>query len=181
MSEKLAQDASHNPAGVQPTSTKAAPARPKTVETAFWLLVAAAVLVLVRIAVGIAVVNSAGHKETIGETLGTANIPFWVEEQTSGYVWSGIITAVILGAIALLSRMGYGWPRIVLILVTISTALNTRVQFFASIITVYETAWVTLVSVLLTLAAVVLLFLAPSGTYFKSMRQYRKGRKLGQA
>jgi hypothetical protein len=138
-------------------------------------------LVLVRIAVGIAVVNSAGHKETIGETLGAANIPFWVAEETSGYVWPGIITAVILGAIALLSRMGYGWPRIVLILVTISTALNARVQFFASIITVYETAWVTLVSVLLTLAAVVLLFLAPSGTYFKSMRQYRKGRKLGQA
>ncbi|MCC3292177.1 MULTISPECIES: hypothetical protein [unclassified Arthrobacter] len=182
MSEQMAQDANYNPyAGVQPatpaTAPVAAPARPKTVETAFWLLIAAAALVLIRIPVGIAAVNSEKHKEEVGSIFGTANIPWWTSEEISGYVSGGIFTAVILTAIALLSRMGFGWPRIVLILVVISTALNTRVQFFASVVTVYPAAWVTLVSVLLSLAATVLLFLTPSNHYFKSMGQYRKGKK----
>ncbi|MCQ1954516.1 MULTISPECIES: hypothetical protein [Arthrobacter] len=182
MSENVAQDANYNPyAGVQPVAPGNAPARPMTVEMAFWLLLAAAALVLIRIPVGIMAVNKDDHKSEIESFLGPDNVPIWIRNEISDYVWAGVITAVILAAIALLSRMGFGWPRIVLIFVVIFTALNTRVQFFASVIPVYETAWVTLASVLLSLVAAVLLFLAPSGAYFKSMGQYRKGKKAVQA
>ncbi|MCQ1996520.1 hypothetical protein [Arthrobacter sp. zg-Y1171] len=182
MTEKIAQDANQNPyAGAQPVAPGNAPARPKTVEMAFWLLLAAAALVLIRIPVGIMAVNKDDHKSEIESFLGPDNVPIWIRNEISDYVWAGVITAVILAAIALLSRMGLGWPRIVLIVVAVLTALNSRVQFFASVIPVYETAWVTLISVLLTLAATVLLFLTPSNHYFKSMGQYRKGKKAVQA
>ncbi|UWX97417.1 hypothetical protein N2K95_01600 [Arthrobacter zhaoxinii] len=183
MTENVAQDANQNPyAGAQPAAQTpatpgAAPARPKTVEMAFWLLMAAVALVLIRIPVGIMAVKSEKHKEEIASIFGEANIPWWSSEEISGYVSAGIFTGIILTGIALLSRMGFSWPRIVLIVVVILSAMNTRVQFFASVITVYPAAWVTLVSVLLSLAATVLLFLTPSNHYFKSMGQYRKGKK----
>lgn len=72
-------------------------------------------------------------------------------------------------------------PQFSTIVVGILAALNTRVQFFASIVAVYETARVTLASVLRSLAAAVLLFLKPSNAYCKSTGQHREGRKLGQA
>ncbi|WP_342022989.1 hypothetical protein AAE021_14295 [Arthrobacter citreus] len=182
LSEKMVQDATNNPyAGDRPAVPAIAPARPTTVEAAFWLLLAAAALVLIRIPVGIWAVNKEEHKSFIENGLGPDNVPIWVGGEISGYVWSGVITAVILAAIAMLSRMGLGWPRIVLVVVVIFTTLNTRVQFFASLVTVYETAWVTLASVLLSLAAAVLLFLKPSNAYFRSTGAYRKGRKLSQA
>ena len=182
MSENVSQDTSYNAyAGGQPAAHTPAPSRPKTVETAFWLLMAAAALVLIRIPVGIMAVNTDKHKTYIENGLGPDNVPIWVAGEISGYVVSGIVTAVILAAIALLSRMGLGWARIVLIVVVVFTALNARVQFFASLVTVYETAWVTLASVLLSLAAAVLLFLKPSNNYCTSAGAYRKGRKLSQA
>ena len=165
-----------------PAKTRAlTPARAKTVETAFWLLIAAAVLVLVRIPVGMWAVDKDEHKKAIEDFLGPDNVPIWTGNEVSEYIWAGVITALILTAIAVLSRMGLGWPRIVLIVVAVFTALNARVQFFASVIPVYETAWVTLISVLLTLAATVLLFLKPSNDYFKAIKQHRKGKALNPA
>ena len=179
MSEKTGRDANDNPyAGAQSALPAAAPARPKTVEAAFWLLVAAAALVLSRIPVGVAVVNTDEHRSVIANRLGPDNVIPWMAGEIFGYFGFGLVTAVILAAIAALSYEGHGWSRIVLIVVVIVTALDTRVQFFASLVTVYETAWLALASVLLSLAAAVLLFLKPSNEYCKSAGQYRKGRTI---
>lgn len=182
MSEKMVQNTNSNPhAGAQSPTRGVTPVRPATVGAAFGLLLAAAALVLLRIPVGMWAVNKDENKSVIEDALGPDNVSVWVAGEISGYVWLGVITAVLLAGIALLARRGLGWPRIVLIVVVIFTALNTRVQFFASLVTVYETAWVTVASVLLSLAATVLLFLKPSNEYFKVTGQYRKGRQLSQA
>lgn len=182
MSEKTAQNANHSsnaPGG--PGTALAAPARAKTVEIAFWLLLASAAAVLIRIPVAISVLNTDEFKTRLEETFGAyVIVPNWIASESSGYVWSGIITAVVLAAIAVLVRMGLGWPRFVLIVVTVLTALNMRVQFTQEPV-VMAAAWVTLAAVLLMLAATVLLFLPQSGAYFKSRGQYRKDRTLSRA
>lgn len=182
MSEKMGRDAYENPhPGARSGLPAAAPPRPRTVEAAFWLLVAAASLAIIRIPVAVAAANTEKYKSVIANGLGRENVVMWMAGQIFGNVLWGLITAVILAAIAVLSQAGHSWSRIVLIIVVIVTALNARAQFFASPVTVYETAWVTLASVLLSLAAVVLLFLKPSNNYCTSAGQYRTGKKLSQA
>lgn len=130
---------------------------------------------------GISALNTDEFKARLEETFGDyVIVPNWIASETSAYVWSGIITAVICAAIAVLVRMGLGWPRFVLIVVTVLTALNLRVQFTQEPV-VTSAAWVTLAAVLLTLAAAVLLFLPQSGAYFKANGQYRKGKALSRA
>ncbi|MCC3280428.1 hypothetical protein LJ754_14855 [Arthrobacter sp. zg-Y40] len=182
----MSQETSYsNSGGFQPATpapAKAmAPARAKTVETAFWLLLAAAATVLIRIPVAIVTANQDRYKSQMERSLGPENAEIWANNQIEGFTTAGIITALILIALALLSRMGHGWPRIVLIVVVVLTALNTRVQFSGSLVDVYEVAWVTLVSVVLTLAATVLLFLKPSSDYFKARKQHRKSKAAAQA
>ncbi|WAP51778.1 hypothetical protein OL239_18955 [Arthrobacter sp. ATA002] len=182
MSEKMAQNANQGSSTAGgPVAAPAAPARAKTVGIAFWLLVAAAAAVLIRIPVGISAVNSDEYKAELEAVFGrNVIVPNWIASESSAYVWSGIITAAVFAAIAVLIRMGLGWPRFVLVLSVVLTGLNMRVQFTQEPV-VTAAAWVTLASVLLALAAAVLLFLPQSGAYFKSVSRGRKNKLASQA
>ncbi len=138
---------------------------------AFWLLIASAAAVLIRIPVGISAINTDEFKAELDAVFGrNVIVPNWIASESSAYVWSGIVTALIFAALALLVRMRMGWSRYVLIAATVLTGLNMRVQFTQEPV-VTAAAWVTLASVLLALAAaVLLLFLPQSWAYFAAGR-----------
>ena len=167
MSEKTAPNAVR-------TSRRAGGPRAKrtnTVEIAFWLLLASAAAVLIRIPVGISAVNTDEFKAELEAVFGrNVIVPNWIASESSAYVWSGIITAVIFAALAVLVRMRMGWSRYVLIVAAVLTGLNMRVQFTQEPV-ISSAAWVTLASVLLALAATVLLFLPQSRAWFASKAQ----------
>lgn len=159
-----------------------APARPKTVAVAFWLLIAAAAFLILRIPVGVAVLNSAGYAEALQAshegTYFIVDVPGTIAARMPSMIFPPMIMAVITVLAALFIRLGHNWARIVLTVFTVLSALLAW-PMFAVDTPVMPAVLMSLVAVLLTVAATVFLYLAASGAYFKSMKQYRRAGKSG--
>ena len=185
MSEKTPQDTNYGyTAHPQVSAAGAPPARPTTIEAAFWMLVGAALLLIIRIPAGIAVLNSEEYQaelEAEFEASGyIVDVPATVASGTSFLVLAGIVSAAVLLLCAILSRIGQGWPRILLAVVTVLSLLNLRV-LATDDVPVMAMVLLTAGSVLLTLVATVLLFLKPSSGFFKARKQHRQAKALNPA
>ena len=159
-----------------------APARPKTIAVAFWLLIAAAAFLIIRIPVGVAVLNSAGYAEALQAshegTYFIVDVPGTIAARMSSMIFPPMIMAAITVLAALFIRLGHNWARIVLTVFAVLSALLMWPMFSVDT-PVMPAVLMSLAAALLTVAATVFLYLAPSGAYFKSMKQYRRAGKPG--
>ena len=163
--------------GGQPAAAPAAPQRPAAVERGFWLLIASAVLSLIAGILSIVELMSDEGRSELAQVSGLTP----AEADTA--VTIGIVTALVIGVIsvavsvlfAVFARKGHNWARIVI-------AVFAGISLFglAGINGSLE-GILSLVSILLIIAAVVLFFTKPASAYFSQMQQYRQAKSLGNA
>ena len=150
----------------QPT---AAPARPSTVEYAFWAFIASTVIGLVG---GLLIF---GNRDAITDALrnsNTQNGGGLTETQIDQAVNIAMITAVVISVIiaalyllfAFKLRAGRNWARIVLTVLTALSLLSLLVG---------QSTIVGYFGVLAAVAGVVLSFMTPSNAYFAAARTIR--------
>ncbi|WP_341395541.1 hypothetical protein [Arthrobacter sp. G119Y2] len=158
------------------------PARPKQVNLAFWFLIASAVLGLISLPIAIAYMNSPEYLEyleTVSRDLGlevdSASLSAAIASSSATSVVSGIIGLAVRVGLAFLVRAGFNWARIV---ITVFAVLS-----LFSLIGLFVTGPVvgvlTLAAVVATIAAIVLLYMKPSGEYFARKKAYRQAQKFG--
>ncbi|MCC3291712.1 MULTISPECIES: hypothetical protein [unclassified Arthrobacter] len=163
--------------GGQPAAPPAAPERPAAVERGFWLLIASAVVSLIAGILSIVTLMSDEGRSELARVSGLSS----AEADTA--VTIGIVTGVVIGVIsvavsvlfAVFARKGHNWARIV---ITVFAALSL---FGLVGINGSLEGILSLVSILLIVAAVVLFFTAPATAYFNQMKQYRQAKSLGYA
>lgn len=146
----------------------APPARPRWVTVAFWLCLAAGVLqVVVTIVSAVRAHASRAQVSSTLSRMGTAN---GRQIDVNTVVTLGIVMSVVVGVIAVvvyvglafLIRHGYGWARIVLLIVAVLSLLGFR---GADGLGALKAAVV--------VVATVLVFLSSSATWFLDMKDHR--------
>ncbi|MBD7996359.1 hypothetical protein H9639_13725 [Arthrobacter sp. Sa2CUA1] len=163
-------------AGPAPAGAAAAPARPKTVDLAVKMIIAALVVSIIAIPTGIAVLNSEEYQAALFDEFGYyVDVPATVASGITFLIIAGVISAAISLLIAFFIYRGHNWARIVLTVFTVLSLINLR-SLFADGVPVMSSALMSLAAAVLMLAATVVLYLAPSGRYFTAMKQYRKGK-----
>ena len=163
--------------GGQPAPQATEPARPAAVDRGFWLLIASAVVSVIGAILSIVELGSDESRSELAQTSGLTS----ADVDTA--ITVGIVVALVIGVIsvavsvlfAVFARKGYNWARIV---ITVFAALSL---FGLVGISGSAAGIITLVSILLPIAAVVLFFTAPASAYFNQMKQYRQSRKMGYA
>ncbi|MET4060130.1 amino acid transporter [Arthrobacter sp. UYP6] len=169
-----------NPYGQTPPAED--PARPQQVNMAFWLLIGTAVLGLISLPFTISYMNSPEYLEyleTVSRDLGLQVDSQALADSVAGSTISTVL-GVILGTavrvgLALLVRAGFNWARIVLTILAVLSLIGLIGLFTTGPVV----GVLTLVSLVATLAAVVLLYMKPSGEYFTRKKAYRQAKKLG--
>lgn len=163
--------------GQDPAVPAAAPVRPKQVEISFWLLIASLVLSVISIPVGIAVLNSDASRDLMQSQFDgtglTVDVDATITAATAVLVVVGIISSAVSLLVSIFIRKGHNWARIVLTVFAVLSLLNLTDLSVGNLPAVAGT--------LLTVAATVLLYLAPSPAYFTAAKQYRQSKKFGPA
>ncbi|HEY8589981.1 MAG TPA: hypothetical protein VIL55_10555 [Naasia sp.] len=144
--------------------------RPTTVEIAFWLYIATAALTLLGTIIGLTQIDAAREAalrqlEAQGQALDPAAI--------DGIVIVGVVIGVIIGVVftvlwalfAIFLRRGMGWARWVLLALTILALPG-----------LFSTNVLSIISVLLPVAATVLAFLPQSTAWYRDMRAAKLAR-----
>ncbi|CEA09789.1 hypothetical protein BN1051_03162 [Arthrobacter saudimassiliensis] len=147
-----------NPYAGMPQAPAAEPVRPRTVELAFWLVIASSVL------------NILNYFLTLN----------YVTEMSGGAVVTGaaaggfIFGTAIRIALAALARQGQNWARIVL---TVFAALS--LTGLLGLFVAGPLAGLTgLLAIATFVAAAVMLFLKPSNEFFTASKAYRQAKKF---
>ncbi|MDM7990768.1 hypothetical protein [Arthrobacter sp. zg-Y877] len=161
----------------QPANPPAAPQRPAAVERGFWLLIASAVASLLGLLLALPELTSDETRSELARQSGLSA----AEVDTA--VTIGLVTAITIGLVsvavsvlfAIFARKGHNWARIV-ITVFAALSLLTLIGIDGS-----AAGILSLISVLLTVAAVVLFFTKPASAFFAQMKQYRQAKALGYA
>ena len=153
------------------------PQRPAAVERGFWLLIASAVTSLIGLVLSVATLTSDAGRAELARTSGLTG------SDVDTAVTIGLVTALVIGVISLainvlfavFARKGHNWARIVMtVFAGLSlTGLLTLDGSPAGILS--------LVSILLLIAGVVMLYLAPASAYYNQMKEHRQARKMGYA
>jgi ABC-type multidrug transport system fused ATPase/permease subunit len=158
------------------------PARPKQVNMGFWLLVGSAILGLLTLPFAISFMNSPefidnlqGVAREANVELDSAFISTAIAGSTFSTVLSGIFALAVSVGLAFLVRAGFNWARI---LVTIFAAFSLF-GIFDLFFTGPIAGVLTLAQILVTVGAVVLLFMKPSSEYFARKKAYRQAQKFG--
>jgi hypothetical protein len=152
------------------------PARPKQVNMGFWLLVGSAVLGLLTLPFAISFIdNLQGVAREANVELDSAFISTAIAGSTFSTVLSGIFALAVSVGLAFLVRAGFNWARI---LVTIFAAFSLF-GIFDLFFTGPIAGVLTLAQILVTVGAVVLLFMKPSNEYFARKKAYRQAQKFG--
>lgn len=161
----------------QPAAAPPAPVRPKQVDLGFWLLIAAAVVSVISIPVSIAYLNSAEFEEAFLST-GAANVSASdldaiIAITAATTVFFAAISVAIAVLVALFIRKGHNWARIV---ATVFAGLGL---FGLANLTMAGAlmAVLTVLSILLPIAAVILLWMKPSTEYFNAAKAFRQFKK----
>lgn len=150
-----------NPYAGMPQAPAAEPARPRTVELAFWLVIASSVLNILNYFLTLDYVNEmSGGAVVTGAAAG-------------GFIFG---TAIRI-ALAALARQGQNWARIVLTVLAVLSLTGLLGGLFLA----GPLAGLTgLLSIATFVAAAVLLFLKPSNEFFTASKAYRQARKFAQ-
>ena len=154
-----------------------APERPAAVERGFWMLIASAVISAISLILSVLALTSDEGRAELASTSGLS------AADTDTAVTIAVVTAVVIGVIsvaisvlfAVFARKGYNWARIV-ITVFAALSLTGLIGIDGSVAGILS-----LISILLTIAAVVMFFTAPASAYFKESGAYRQARKMGYA
>ena len=154
-----------------------APVRPKQVDLGFWLLIAAAVVSVISIPVTISWMNSDGFRDMLAETSTTAisasDMDAIIAVSATTTVFFSVVSLAIALLVALFIRKGHNWARIV---ATVFAALGlfgmVNLANAGALIAV-----LTVLGVVLPIAAVIALWMKPSTEYFNAAKAYRQFRK----
>lgn len=149
--------------GLGPEKPAGPVALPKEVNLAFWLIIGAGILGLIGIPF-----NIAAAKEAADSQLPASGANITPEEfntmLTAVVVVFAVVGAALYALIAVFVRKGANWARIV---ATVFAVISLTNLFGGLVITVLQ--------VLLGMAAVVLLYLKPSNEYFRASRKPKYG------
>jgi hypothetical protein len=158
------------------------PVRPKQVNMGFWLLIGSAILGLLTLPFAISFMNSPefidnlqGVAREADVELDSAFISTAIAGSTFSTVLSGIFALAVSVGLAFLVRAGFNWARI---LVTIFAAFSLF-GIFDLFFTGPIAGVLTLAQILVTVGAVVLLFMKPSNEYFARKKAFRQAQKFG--
>lgn len=150
------------------TTTPATP--PRFVQIAFWLFLLTAAVHLVTLI--IAAANSGTTTATAKTQIAKNGASSAVTHQAQSLVGTSVVVGIVLGAVFLIAfvvfdlfmRRGAGWARIVLLIVTILS--------LSGVIGAYGFG---ALGVVAAVVATVLMFLRPSGEYFRSVKASKAG------
>jgi hypothetical protein len=143
------------------------PTAPRSVVASYWMLLVSAALpvliVILTLATWNSVVNQLVQQRPAGTTVA----------QASGAIHSYLIANITLDLIfaalyvgfAILMRRGRNWARL---------SITAIVAVFAVLGVLNNSGLVTLISILIELAAIGMLYTKPSKEYFAAMRQHRR-------
>lgn len=153
------------------------PQRPSAVERGFWLLIASAVASLIGLVLSVATLTSDAGRAELARASGLTG------SDVDTAVTIGLVTAVVIGVISLavnvlfavFARKGHNWARIVMA-VFAGLSLTSLIGVNGS-----PAGILSLVSILLLIAGVVMLFMGPASAYYNQMKEYRQARKMGYA
>lgn len=153
----------------------APPAVPSLVNTAYWLILAAALMQVIAAIMGAVYAGSPEMKQRIQDQLQGQNISAdaAATAQTVGVVTVlvvGLISVVIYVLIAIFIRKGMNWARITgTVLAVISLYQLASLTFPAGIFVLLQVA--------LGIVAIILCWLKESNAYFVGMKQHRAALK----
>ncbi|WP_146362893.1 hypothetical protein [Arthrobacter yangruifuii] len=155
----------------------AVPQRPAAVERGFWLLIASAIVSVIVLILSMVTLTSNEGRADLAAAGGLTG------DDVDFAVTIGLVTVIVIGVISLavnvlfavFARMGHSWARIVMA-VFAGLSLTALFGVDGSVESILS-----LVSLLLLIAGVVLLFLAPANAYYSQMQAYRQAKKMGYA
>lgn len=158
------------------------PTRPKQVNTGFWLLVTSAVLGLISLPFAISFMNSPEFIDKLQETARNANVEIdssYISAAIAGGTFSTVLSGIFALAVSLglafLVRAGFNWARILVTIFAAFSLFGVFNLFFTGPIA----GVLTLAQILVTVGAVVLLFMKPSNEYFARKKEFRQAQKFG--
>ena len=145
------------------------PMRPRSVSVAFWLYLLAGALEIVVVIIGIAA--SLGARQRVHAELIKTGAATGRHIDVSTVIGIGIGVSVVFGVIALaaflvfaiLMRRGYGWARIVLLIITV-----------LALIGVTGADGIGALKAIVAIAATVLVFLPASSAWFGATKASRR-------
>lgn len=151
------------------------PRPPQFVTLAFWGYLLVALLEIVVTV--ISVIALAGSKSSISKELSKQTTASGQHVDVETVVAAGTVGVVVVGVIALalylifaiLLRRGFGWARIVLLVVTVISLLGVTGEY-----------GIAAVKVGIAIVATVFVFLAPSSAWFRATKQARIDRRYGR-
>lgn len=158
------------PYGAAPTAEPIG--RPKPVEIAFWLYLAAAVLSLLALVVSFASIDAV-REQTLRQLEEQGQGDMLPPEAVEGAIWTGLVIGVVFALLfaaayvvfAMLLRRGYGWARWVLAAFTVLAVFGVLGGGLG------------VLQFLTLAAATVLVFLPASNAWFRSAAERRSGRR----
>ena len=164
-------------AGNQPAAAPAAPVRPKQVDLGFWLLIAAAVVSAISIPVTLSWMNSDNFRNSLVETsavaISASELDAIIAFSTALSIFFAVVSIAVAVLVALFVRKGYNWARIV------ATVFAVLGLFGLANLTTAGSlmAVLTVLGILLPVAAVIMLWMKPSTEYFNGSKAYRQFKK----
>ncbi|MBD8045104.1 hypothetical protein H9638_14925 [Arthrobacter sp. Sa2BUA2] len=154
----------------QAPSAPPAPVRPQQVDLGFWLLIAAAVLSVISIPVGMAWLNSSGYKESmVGAGISAEQLDALIAATVVTTLFFAVISVAISVLVALFIRKGHNWARIVATVFAALSLFNLTGLAAGGLMAI-----TTGLGVLLPVTAVVLLWMKPATEYFQAAKAYRQ-------
>lgn len=154
------------------------PTAPPIMNTIFFMLLGAAVLHIVATILGIMNVTSDSFRTQIEQQLRSQNVPGLTPEMIDTTIMFALTTSIVIGIVAVVAyvviglfiKQGMGWARMVggvLAIVSLTQLLGLSLP--SGILTILQ--------VLLGMAAVVLCFTGPAGAFFAAKKNYKLANK----
>lgn len=150
-----------------------APVRPKQVDLGFWLLIAAAALTIISIPVGISWLNSSEYQATVGGQFTAEELDMIIGVALMTTLFFAVVSTAIALLVALFIRKGHNWARIVATVFAVLGIFNLAGAGAGGLMAV-----LTVLGVLLPVAAVVVLWMKPSTEFFNASKAYRQFKKF---
>ncbi|WP_104092272.1 hypothetical protein [Arthrobacter sp. GMC3] len=169
---------SYNPAwSGQPAAVL--PQRPRQIQWAFFLILAAAVFQVISTAFTVVYMSSEAFRDSVAAEIAKQNVPETGQDLVGMSVGIALATGVVMAvvavivyvAIAFLVKSGRGWARIVgAVLAAISITHLFAMTMPAGIFTVLQVAS--------GIVAIIFCFIAPGSKYFTDMKNFRLANKM---
>ncbi len=169
----------YNPESATLPPTRQAPTAPPIMNTIFFLLLGAALLQIIATIVGVNATNSGSYREEALKQLEAQNVTNITPEMLDNIMLVTVGTLIVMAVVsvivyvllALFLKMGMGWARIAAaVLAVLSLSLLIGLQMPSGLLTI--------VQILLGIAAAVLCFTGAAAVYFREKKDYKLANKV---